>query len=293
MKHKGFDILILLILMLSLVSCIVGLFLKTESSQATFTSLHGQVVTLHGTGLYRFDSLSVAAQGIAQDVVTFIVAIPMLFLSWIYTRKYSIKGSLLLLGTLGYFLYTYISYVFLWMLNPLFIIYVALMSLSFFAFIWLFTRFDIKQMPRVFHEKLPKNFLGSVQILLGVMLMVMWVNMIFQYMISNQVPEGLDHYTTLVIQGLDLGFVVPISILSGVMLIQAKPLGFMLSSIVITKGFTMGLAIMAMIVGQHLAGVNLSIIEATLFSVLSLFLIVCLILLLKHIKSHVTLPLVR
>jgi hypothetical protein len=286
MKHKGFDVLIILILVLSLFSCVIGLFLKTDTNQTTFTSLHGQLVTLHGIGLYRFDSQSVAAQGIAQDVITFTVAIPMLFLSWIYTRKFSLKGSLILLGTLGYFLYTYISYVFLWMLNPLFIVYVSLMSLSFFAFIWLFTRFDVKQLPNVFHEKLPRKFLGSVQILLGIMLMFMWVSMIFQYMMSNQVPVGLDHYTTLVIQGLDLGFVVPIAFLSGILLIQAKPLGFMLSSIVIIKGFTMGLAIMAMIIGQYLVGVNLSMIEVTLFFILSLFLIVCLIVLLKHIKTH-------
>jgi hypothetical protein len=293
MKHKGFDTLILLVLALSLFSCFVGLFLNTESNQTTFTSLHGQAVTLHGFGLYRLDSVSVASQGIAQDVITLTVAIPMLFLSWIHTRKFSLKGSLILLGTLGYFLYTYVSYVFLWMLNPLFVVYVALMSLSFFAFIWLFTQFDIKQMPNVFSAKLPRNFLGSVQILLGVMLLLIWSSMIIQYMIFNQVPVGLDHYTTLVIQGLDLGFIVPISILSGILLIRGKPLGFMLSSIVIIKGFTMGLAIMAMIIGQYLAGVNLSIVEVSLFFILSLFLIVCLILLIKHIKTHLKSPIFK
>ncbi len=285
MKHKGFDALIFIIFVLSIASCLIGLFSTGGVGQQYIETFLNQTVTLHGVGLYQYDSLSVASQGLAQDVVTLIVACPMLIISWMLSKKGSLKATLLLLGTLGYFLYTYVSYVFLWMLNPLFIVYVILMSSSFFAFTWLFSLIDLKKLANQFKSSLPVKTLGIIQISLGLMLILMWGSMIFQYMVSREIPTGLDHYTTLVIQGLDLGFIVPVSILSGTLLLKGKSLGYLLSSVVITKGFTMGLAIVAMLIGQTIVGVSIGIGEYAAFTIFSVLLMISLVLLLRSIEN--------
>ncbi len=169
------------------------------------------------------------------------------------------------------------------MLNPLFMLYVVSMSSSFFAFTWLFASFDLKNLVKQFKEGLPIKLLGIIQISLGIMLLIMWGSMLFQYIITKETPTGLDHYTTLVIQGLDLGFIVPVSIISGVLLIKREPLGYLLSSVVIIKGFTMGLAIIAMLIGQTVVGVSIKISEYASFTIYSLLLMISLVVLLKNI----------
>ncbi len=285
MINKYFTGLVSLIAFLAACSCVIGLWTSFISDPTPILSYLGEEVMLYGNGLYQNDSISVASQGLAQDVVTLFVAIPLLLYSLYKARNHSIKGVLLLLGTLGYFLYTYISYVFLWMLNPLFIVYVSLMSGSFFAFVWLFSKIDLQQLVASFQPSLPRKPLGFIQLLLGAMLFFLWVSMIAQYMINGQIPTGLDHYTTLVIQGLDLGFIVPISILSGVLLIKDQPLGYLLSSVVIIKGFTMGLAILAMLVGQSLVSSPVSPIEYAMFTFLSVILMISLFVLLINIDE--------
>lgn len=248
-----------------------------------------ETIKIYGKGLYRYDSVSIATQGIAQDIVTIVLGVPLLVVSLFLALRGSLKGRLLLTGTLGYFLYTYISYVFLWMYNPMFILYVILMSASFFSFILLMMSFNINNLGSAFSKKLPVRFLGGFQIFFAIALCLLWLKKIIPTITNGTVPLGLEHYTTLVIQGLDLGFIVPIALLSGVLIIKRKPLGYLLSSVIIMKGFTMGAALTAMIISQYLAGVSMSNIEIILFPMVSLVICYCLILLLKNINDKDTL----
>lgn len=93
---------------------------------------------MYGSGIYKNDSLSAAAQAIAQDGVTLVVGIPLLLVSLLLSLRGTIRGRLLLAGALGYFTYTYASYCFLAMYNDLFLVYVLLFSGSLFAFILVF-----------------------------------------------------------------------------------------------------------------------------------------------------------
>ncbi|BCN30523.1 hypothetical protein [Anaeromicropila herbilytica] len=277
--------LILCIAFLSIIASAIGIFSKGGPGVNEITSFRGETIKLHGIGLYKNDSVSVAAQGIAQDIVTLFVGVPLLLLALYFTGKGFLKARLLLTGTLGYFLYTYISYVFLWMYNPLFIVYVVLMSTSFFAFTLSILSIDMDRLSTSFDKKLPVKFLGGFQIFLAVALCMMWLGKIAPTIMNNRVPVGLEHYTTLVIQGLDLGFIVPIAFLSGVFLMKRRPIGYLLSSVVIMKGFTMGIAITAMIIGQYIAGVKMGLASVVIFLIFSLFVCFCMVILLKNIKE--------
>lgn len=287
MKYNRYiSILVVIIAILSLLSCTIGIFSNSGPGSYEIESFRGERITIHGKGLYKDDSVAVASQGIAQDVITLILGIPLLLISLFQSLKGSLKGKLLLAGTLGYFLYTYISYVFLWMYNPMFIVYVVLMSASFFAFILSMMSIDISNLSNSFSKKLPVKFLGGFQIFFAMALFLLWIGKIAPTIVDGAIPVGLEHYTTLVIQGMDLGFIVPIAFLSGVLLIKRKPYGYLLSSVIIMKGFTMGAAISAMIIGQYLAGVSISIIEVVMFPAFSLLICLCMYLLLKNINKN-------
>lgn len=287
MKQKrSLIIIVCLIAVLAVLTALIGVLSNGGPGEYLFETITGMQVRIYGIGVYQTDSVGVAVQGIAQDFITLVMGVPLLIFSLILTLKNSFKGKLILTGTLGYFLYTYASYVFLWMYNPWFIVYVILMSLSLFGFIMMMMSYQLDQIENQFDAQLPKRFLGIYQIVIGVFIGMLWLGKIAPTILDGTTPEGLDHYTTLVIQGLDLGVVVPTAILSGVLLLKRRPMGYLLTSVVAVKGFTMLSAISAMVLNQALQGIQMNIVEIIMFPVFNLFAIYAFIVLLKYTKKN-------
>ncbi|MCF7932315.1 MAG: hypothetical protein K9K93_04020 [Acholeplasmataceae bacterium] len=284
-KQKILILTLLIALMATIVS-LVGLCSSRDWGSTLITTIYGDVVKTYGIGLYFRDSVSVAAQGLAADLITLVIGVPLLITSVVHMIKGSFKAHLVLLGTIGYVLYTYTSYVFLWMYNPLFIMYVALMSMSLFALILLMMSVSVESIKDRFKETLPVRFIAIYQIVIGAMIGLLWLGKIAPTLTDGAAPEGIEHYTTLVIQGLDLGIVVPVAILSGMLLLKGRPMGYLLTSLVAVKGFTILLAISAMIVNQLMNGVEVSLVELVLFPVFNVFAIIVFIMFIRHVKSE-------
>lgn len=286
MKYKKtISILSIIIILLSFTAAVYGIFSSGGEGKHQFSSIHGPMVEIYGKGLYQKDSVSIVSQGMAQDIVTIFLGIPLLIFSLNLFRKGLLKGKLLLAGILGYFLYTYISYVFLWMYNSFFLVYVILMSSSFFAFVLTMMSFDMGKLCSCFDEKMPRKFLSGFLFSLGSILALMWLGMILNSLLSGNIPSGLEHYTTLVIQGMDLGFIVPTAFLSSFLLIKRNPFGYLLSSVMIIKGLSMGTALTAMIIGQLIVGVKISIAMIVIFPIINLLMLYCMVLIMKNIKE--------
>jgi hypothetical protein len=93
-----------------------------------------------------------------------------------------------------------------------------------------------------------------------------WSGRIVPALIAGSPPIGLESYTTLVIQALDLGIIVPVCVLTAILLGRQQPWGYALAAVVLVKGLTMGMALIAMILGQVMAGVQVGIVESVMFS---------------------------
>lgn len=286
MKYKkSITSLVLIIFIFAALSSSYGIFSTKISNTKEFVAISGENVTLYAKGLYKNDSISVALQAIAQDIVTLIVGLPLLLMSLYLYTKNLLKGKLLLAGTLGYFLYTYTSYVFLCMYNSFFLIYVMLMSLSFYAFTLTMMSFNLKTIGSCFSLKLPVKLIGGFLIFISVAIGLMWLGRILPALKQGTLPRVLEHYTTLTIQALDLGFVMPSAILSGVLLIKRRPFGYLLSSIICIKEVTMLTAITAMIILQIYSGVIVNLGEVLMFPIFNIILIYFMILILRNIDE--------
>lgn len=259
-----------LIAALALVAAGVGLFFQDGGSAFSFTTLHGQTVQINGQGLYHYDTISSASQEKGQDVVTLFLGIPLLVISLLLYRRGSLRGHLLLTGTLGYFLYTYASMAFNTAYNPMFLVYAALFSASLFAFVFAITSIDIQDLPAHFSTHFPRRSMALFLFAVGLFLLMLWLGLIVPPLAKGSIPQGLESTTTLVIQVLDLGIIVPVAVLSGLLLLRRAPLGYLLSSILLIKFLTLGAAVSAMVVGQLLVGVPLSAIEIVGFPLLTL-----------------------
>jgi hypothetical protein len=279
------EILTALIVLLSLIAAGAGVSWQGEGTPYEFTSLRGETVMIHSQGLYRYDSVSYAAQAIAQDVVTLVVGIPLLIVGIMLYRKGSLRGQLLLTGTLGYMLYTYTSYTFLSAYNELFLLYVALFSLCLFAFILAMTHLNPEKVKQQISERFRRRGIAIFLLVIAGFLTLAWLGRIVPPLMAGEPPLGLESYTTLVIQALDLGIIVPVSTLTAILLWKKQPWGYALSAVMLIKGLTMGAALVAMIIGLILAGESVNLVEIIMFSGIALAALIFTLILFRNIRE--------
>lgn len=284
MKHKEIlQWIVPLIVALALLAAVMGLFYQRPGEAFEFTNHRGETVRINGHGLYYFDTVSLAVQQQGNDAVTLVVGIPLLAVSAWLAFGGSLRGRLLLTGTLGFFLYTYMSMAMLTSFNMLFLVYVALFSLSLVAFILCMMSFDLDRLPGHFSAGLPKLWIASLLFLVAAFLTLAWLGRIVPPLLRGTVPP-LENTTTLVIQAMDLGLVVPLAILAGANLLKRRPWGYLLSSVAVLKFVTMGLAVSTMSVLMALRGVPESPGIMVPFLVITLLNLVSAVLLLKHVE---------
>jgi hypothetical protein len=171
------------------------------------------------------------------------------------------------------------------MYNSFFLIDVMLMSASFYAFILSMVSLNGMDLSKYFDSKLPVKFIGGFLILMAAAVGLMWLGMIVPPLIKGKAPLSLEHYSTLVIQAMDLGLLLPAAILAGVLLIKQKSFGYLLAPVIIFKVATLLTAITAMALTMLRAGVKVSPVELTIFPLFDLSAVLCLGLMVKNMNE--------
>ncbi len=286
MKYrKSITILSSIIILLAVVAASMGIFSTGGPGPYDIETVRGETVTVYGKGLYKHMSQDVAPQGIAQDYVTLLVAVPLLLLSLIWALKGSLKGQFLLAGTLGYFLVTYLFYLVMGMYNVLFLVYVILLGTSFFAFAQTLLSFDLTNLAERFHESTPVKWVGGFLIFNSLAIGVMWLQVIVPPLLDGSIiPGQVEHYTTLIVQGLDLGLLLPLSFVSGVLFIKKKPFGYLLTPVYFIFLSILMTALTAKVVAMGVLGQNVmpAIVIIPFFGLVS---IICSVLIFKNIRE--------
>ena len=292
MKNQpALKLLIPLIGILALFSAAMGLFYEIPGQPYPLTSFRGEQVMINAHGLYYYDTVSSAAQMQGNDIITLLVGLPLLVVStWfagIYPAKRggSLRGRLLLTGTLAFFLYTYMSMSMLTAYNSLFLVYVALFTMSLYAFVLSMLSFDLADLPRRFSPRLPRGWIAAVLFAVGGFLFLAWIGRVVSELLQLQMPAALENTTTRVIQAMDLALIVPLAILAGILLLRRSAWGYLLSSVAVLKGLTMALAVSTMAINMALKGVPDSLGIMIPFLVLTALNLVTAALLLKNIEE--------
>lgn len=159
--------LVPLIVLIALVSSGVGLISGGGDGLFTFTTLHGQEAHIYGRGIYRNDTVFAAAGFRGADAVVLFIGLPVLILSYLQYRRGSLRGALLLAGTLSYFVYMGASMTFGAAFNRLFLVYTALFSASLFAFVAVMLSFDLPALADRVSPRLPRRGLAALLIVAG------------------------------------------------------------------------------------------------------------------------------
>ena len=275
--------LIPLIFVLTLVAALAGLW-PAEGTPYPLTTFRGEEVTINARGLYYWDTVSSVAQMQANDLVTLVLGLPLLLVSFWLTLRGSLRGRLLLAGTLGFILYTYITMAFGAQYNALFLIYVALFSLSLFAFVLVMMTFDLDNLPTHFSDNLPRGWVAGLLFFAAAFLSLAWLGRIAATFSSDAAP-ALENTTSMFIQAMDLGLIVPVCLLSGILLLRREPWGYLLASVGLTKFMTLGIAVSLMGLNMARVDVPVSVVELVIFPGMALAGVVMVALLLKNIQD--------
>lgn len=284
-NKKLMTVLVFLISLLAFAATTTGIFSDDGSGQYAYTSIRGQTVTIYGKGLYKDMSAEVAPQGIAQDYVTLFIAIPLLIFSFFKWRKGALVGKYLFAGTLGYFLVTYLFYTVMGMYNKMFLAYVILMGASFYSFLLALLSFEVKGLSNRFKSSTPVKITGGFLLFSSVTIALLWLSIVVPPLLDGTIiPRQAEHYTTLIVQGLDLGILLPAGFISGVLLIRKKESGYLFAPVYFIFLSLLMTALTGKIIAMKILGYNVipAIFIIPTFNMAAIF---CTVTLLKHLKK--------
>ncbi|MBN2050632.1 MAG: hypothetical protein JW760_09325 [Spirochaetales bacterium] len=259
MKHsKTITILVLLILVAAGLSAAVGIFSRGGEGPVEYDAVRGRTVTIHGYGVYKHMSADVAVQGIGQDYVTLFLGIPLLAVALVWARRGSLRGRLFLAGVLGYFLVTYLFYLIMGMYNFLFLVYAFLLGTTFFAFALTMLGFDLETLPEAFGPKTPVRFSGGFLVFNTFAIALMWLSVVLPPLLDGSLyPVEVQHYTTLIVQGMDLGLLLPLCFVSAMLLLKRRPAGYLLGTVYLVFLSLLMTALVAKIIAMGTVGANI------------------------------------
>lgn len=258
MKHKSvISVLVMVINAASIIASLNGILSYDGDGEYFYESIRGETVTIYGKGLYKHMSADVAIQGVAQDYITLFIGIPFLLFAFLWSAKNSLRGMLLLSGTLVYFFITYLFYLSMGMYNEMFLVYALLLGTTFFAFVLTLFSYEFNNMKDIItSQKLMRNA-GVFLIVNSSLVTLLWLGVVVPPLIDGAIyPKQLQHYTTLIVQGFDLGLLLPISFVVGILAIRKNNFGYLFTTIyVIFLSFLM-LALTSKIIFMANAGEN-------------------------------------
>ena len=231
-------------------------------------SLGGMLVP----SLYARESPNWAAQALGQDWVDLLFGVPWLCVSAALALKGAKSGLLMLASGLLYTFYTFVIYALGMHFNAMFLVYSAVLGVSFFALVEL--AFVLlgepsqgwRAEPRV--TKAAGYFLIAIAVLFG----GAWLSDIVPAIVAGTTPSSIVEAGTPnnPVHVIDLSVILPLHFLSGVALLRRRSFSWNLAAVVLGFGVLMALSIAGMMLVMHLRGVEANLGVAAAMAMISL-----------------------
>ncbi|GHO65425.1 hypothetical protein KSC_043170 [Ktedonobacter sp. SOSP1-52] len=225
--------------------------------------------------IYARETPSWALQGIGQDIVN-LVAVVVLCIATYFVNRGSVKAFLVWSGVLLYLLYAYIIYAFALHFNSLFLVYVAILGLSFYALVGSVIHLHMDDLQAAFSPT-PARLVSVFFLVLGSAFFLLWLREDVSALVTGTIPPSVTQANVLTnpVHILDLGLFLPAMLLTARLLWKRKLLGYLLAGSLLVFSSLMGTAILAIFLVMNWNGIATSVgVEAffALIIVMSLFL---------------------
>lgn len=247
---KRVNALVLFILFIAVATALTagaGIFLRGEGTFESVVSERGESYRMAVDGIYAWNPLRLVAEGVGWDIFTLFFAVPALILAMPSFSRGSLRGRLFVLGILAYFFYQYLMYATAWAFGPLFLPFIIIYGSSMVAIVRIASTVPLSGLPGRFGPGFPRKGMAALCFVMGALLVVMWLGRIVPAY-GGKIDGLLIGQTTLVVQALDLGLIVPLAFITGTLVLKSAPAGYLLAPVLAVKAFAMAAAICAMLV---------------------------------------------
>ena len=179
------------------------------------------------------------------DLVSLCIAAPVLIAALVLAVRGSIRAQPVLIGMLAYTLYDYAYYTFGAAFNDVFLLHIALFSLSVFALACAIPGVDAVAIRDLLRSTRVARWVGGMLVAVGVLQGALWVFVVLRFAATGELLHDIPVAGQHLVFALDLALLVPSLILAGVLLILGKPMGYVLGAAMAVMGAAYQLNLMA------------------------------------------------
>jgi hypothetical protein len=209
-------------------------------------------------GIYGQETASWAAQGIGQDFVNLLVAVPALLIAAWFLRKGSVRALLVWMGALIYVIYSYLMYAFSVHFGAMFPVYVAALGLSFYTLFTSLFSLDRGALGALFPSAMKVKPAAVYLMVSGVAFSGLWLSDIVHALVAGTSPAGVLE-TGLPVNFVhveDLGFILPGMIITSILLWKRNTLGYLFAVPLMVFAAVMGVGIISMLAAMSRRGLG-------------------------------------
>jgi len=291
-RSRTLTLIVPLITVLVISASLAGLFWQHDGVPFTFTTLRNQTVEIYGQGLYQNDMTLYAVGYRIADAYNLLLGIPFLLISFYAYQRGSLRGGFLMAGALAFMLYQYSSLAIGAAYNNLFVVYILVTIAAFIGLLRFIRSVNEAQLPQQYDEQAPLRGSGIYLLVSGVILFLIWLILsILPALLAGTVPPELGSYHTIITFVVDMAFIAPCLVATGILLLRRSSLGLLLAPIALVFIDALGLGLILMGIGQMLLwlmSIGQFIGFVVSFAILTFFAIGYSITLLRHIGMRVT-----
>jgi hypothetical protein len=162
------------------------------------------------------------------------------------------------------------------------------MGTSFYAFILTLLSFETKDLSALFKSCIPTKVTGGFLIFNSIAIGLLWLSIVIPPLLNGSIiPVQAEHYTTLIVQGLDLGILLPAAFLCGILWMKKRPLGYLLTPVYFIFLSLLMTALTAKVMAMAILGYNV-IPVVVIIPTFNLISIACTIAILKNVIEQPT-----
>ena len=184
---------------------------------------------LLASGAYR-DVAWIKAAWSGNDMVTVLIAVPLLLGAMRSASRGSTRARLIWLGVLSYAVYNYAYYVLGAALNVFFAIYVLTFVIAAASLIIGFVGTDATAVASAFTGRTPTKALGGYYVFVATGLSAVWLGAWAAYVFADR-PTPVETEAFHLVAALDMTLMVPALATGGVLLWRRKPWGYLIAAV--------------------------------------------------------------
>ena len=190
------------------------------------------------------------------DLATLVLAVPLLLGALILSARGSRRAQVVWVAMLGYAIYNYAYYVFGAEFNDVFLLHIAILSMSIFALALLAPRLDVAGIAARIRGGAAARWIGAFLVVVGLGQGGLWAFLIVRFALTGELLADIPVDGQHLVFALDLALLAPTLVLAGILLFRRTAVGLVMGAAVSLFGLVYQVNLMLAGVFQDAAGVG-------------------------------------